>query len=296
MNVSIKNLEDNILIIVLATLCFFIAHPALSNEEASLLEVTPSISEYAMNTVKPILDAANENDLLSQLIKVSTILRNPETGINQNTISPATYMIYDKLDKIKLGFLATWTLTPQQKQIVKMRHAEFMEKNPADVFFAPSADELIRTRAAFGCSHYARAFIAVAKALGLINNPKDMRYVIACKADDYNKALQKNDHKMTINGHQFVLVKINGQWIAFNTSKSDWTLMPKGFSPDRLSHNENIPVNFKAYPDIIFLLRKIGKDYNDGCADNSLQSLMNIYRSGDAQDPGFKWNHFKMRN
>jgi hypothetical protein len=282
--------------IVLTVFYVFFPQAVLSKENAELLEVTPSISEYAMNTVKPILDTYDENDLLSQLIKVSTILNNPERGINQNTISPMTYMIYDKLDKIKLGFLATWRLTPKQKHIVKTWHTTFMQKNPADVFFAPSADELIKTKAAFGCSHYARTFIAVVKALGLINNPKDMRYVIACKADDYNKALHKNDNEMTINGHQFVLVRINEEWIAINTSKSNWSLMPKNFSPDLLSHDENIPIQFKEYPDITFLLRKIGKDYNDGCEDSSLQSLMNIYRSGDAQDPSFRWNHFKMHD
>ena len=42
------------------------------------------------------------------------------------------------------------------------------------IFFAPSADDIIKTKAAFGCSHYARSFIAVVKALGLIDNPENL--------------------------------------------------------------------------------------------------------------------------
>ena len=68
--------------------------------------------------------------------------------------------------------------------------------------------------------------------------------------------------------------------------------MPVGFSPDSLSPPQNIPIRFESYPDVTFLLRKIGKDYNDDCNDNSLAALMNISRSGDAQDSNFKWERF----
>ena len=83
-----------------------------------------------------------------------------------------------------------------------------MQKNPADVFFVPSADDIIKTKAAFGCSHYARSFIAVVKALHLVANPEDIRYTISSKSDNYNQALDKRDKELTINGHQFVIVKI----------------------------------------------------------------------------------------
>jgi len=242
--------------------------------------------------VKPILDSYKSKDKLSLLLKISDILIDAETGIHTNEIQPSTYMMYDKLDKVGLGFLITFTLTSEQKQILKAWHSKFMQKNPADLFFAPSADEIIRTRAAFGCTHYARSFIAVVKALGIIYDPGEMRYVVSSKSDDYNKALEKLDRKMTINGHQFVLVNIDSKWIAINTSKSEYIMMPEDFSPDNLNPPNNIPIHFKSYPDVTFLLRKIGKDYNDDCDDNSLSALMNISRSGDSQRSDFKWEKY----
>lgn len=272
--------------------CVFVSTTAFSSEDSSLIEVTPGIREYAVGTVKPVLDSCSQKDRLSLLLKVCDVLIDPKIGIHTNEIKPSTYIIYDKLDKIKLGFLITFSLSSEQKQILKARHSKFMRENPADVFFAPSADEIIRTKAAFGCSHYARSFIAVVKALGLVDDPEDLRYVISSKADDYNRALEKKDSKMTINGHQFVLVKIPSVWIAINTSKSEWTAMPEGFSPALIKPPHNIPVRFESYPEVTFLMRKIGKDYNDDCGDNSLAALMNISRSGDAHVSSFKWERF----
>jgi hypothetical protein len=167
-----------------------------------------------------------------------------------------------------------------------------MRSNPADVFFAPSADEIIKTKAAFGCSHYARSFIAVVKALDLVANPKDIRYAISSKSDNYNQALTKEDKEMTINGHQFVIVRIAGKWIALNTSKSEWTQLPGKFTPDSVVPPKNISVQFASYPEVTFLFRKIGKDFNDDCNDSSLIALMNIYRSGDADNQDFKWEEY----
>jgi hypothetical protein len=277
---------------MLVLLFVFSSRLAFSNDEISLIEVTPNIRNYAINTVKPVLDSDAGKDKLSLLLKISEILIAPGIGIHTNEIEPSTYIIYDKLEKIKLGFLITFKLSSEQKKILKAWHSKFMWNNPADVFFAPSADEIIKTKAAFGCSHYARTFIAVVKALDLVDKPEDLRYVVSSKADNYNQALEKMDSEMTINGHQFVIVKIDSNWIAINTSKSEWIAMPAGFSPDSLSPPQNIPIRFKSYPDVTFLLRKIGKDYNDDCNDNSLAALMNISRSGDSQDSNFKWKKF----
>ncbi|MGD9210014.1 MAG: hypothetical protein PVI90_04530 [Desulfobacteraceae bacterium] len=273
---------------------FFVisSSPAFSDDGVSSIKVTPDIRAYAISTVKPVLDSYAKKDKLSVLLKASKVLIDPEKGIHVNAIKPSNYIIYDILDKIKFGFLITFKLSPEQKKNIKFWHSKYMQKNPADVFFAPSADDIIKTRAAFGCSHYARSFMAVAKALNLIDNPKDLRYVVSSKADDYDRALEKNDKEMTINGHQFVIAKIDSRWIAINTSKSEWTAMPKGFSPDALNPPENVPIWFESYPEFIFLLRKIGKDYDDDCDDNSLNALMNISRSGNAQDSNFKWNKF----
>ena len=280
------------LFLIMILFSVFYSTPVFSEKNGSLIEVTPNVKEYAINTVKPFLDSYAKRDELSLLLKISDILIDSEKGIHTNKIEPGTYIIYDKLNKIKLGFLITFNLSSEQKKSLKIWHSKFMRKNPADVFFAPSADEIIKTKAAFGCSHYARSFIAVVKALGLVDNPEDLRYVISSKADNYNQALEKMDTEMPINGHQFVMVKIASKWIAINTSKGEWTAMPEGFSPDSLSTFQNIPIRFESYPDVTFLLRKIGKDYNDDCNDNSLAALMNISRSGDAQHSDFKWERF----
>jgi hypothetical protein len=278
--------------LILIPIFCLVSTPAYSKDARSLIEVTPIVKEYAFNVVKPILDSYSKKDRLSQLLKVSEIITDSELGIQTNAIKPSTFIIYDKLETLKLGFLYTFNLSPEQKQILKTWRSKFMFSNPADVFFVPSADDTIKTKAAFGCSHYARSFIAVVKALHMLANPEDIRYAISSKSDNYNQALAKRDKEMTINGHQFVIVKIAAKWIALNTSKSEWTQLHDGFTPDSVIPPKNIPVRFASYPEVIFLLRKVGKDFNDDCDDGSLIALMNIYRSGDAINPDFKWEEY----
>jgi hypothetical protein len=283
-----------LLILCLTLSCASQPPRPLAEKKISLIQVTPDVTEYAYSTVKPVIASHPEKDRLSLLLKVSEILNDPVTGIGKNKIAPDDFMIYDMLSKIKLDFLVTVKLSPEQKQILELWHSRYMGENPADVFFAPPAGEIIRTKAAFGCSHYARAFIAVVKALNIINEPEDMRYAISSKSDDYNQALEKSDKEMTINGHQFVIVRIDSRWIAINTSKSEYTVMPENFSPDDIQPPENIPVRFGAYPDVTFLLRKISRNFNEDCNDNSLSALMNISRSGDSQSSDFRWEKFIM--
>jgi len=214
-------------------------------------------------------------------LKVSEIITDPELGVQTNAIEPSKFIIYDKLEIFKLGILYTLNLSSEQKQLLKNWRLKFMQSNPANVFFAPTADDIIKTKAAFGCSHYARSFMAVVKALHLVSNPKDIRYAISSKSDTYNQALIDQDKEMTINGHQFVIVKISNKWIALNTSKSEWVQLSDGFTPESVAPPRNISIHFPAYPEVTFLFRKIGKDVNDDCGDNSLIALMNIYRSGD---------------
>lgn len=282
-------------LICLLLFCSCAASPpsALIGENGgSLLEVTPDVTEYVSYKVRPILAAYPQKDKLSSLLKVCETLIDPKTGIDVNRIEPGTYMLFDKLEKIKLGSFISFNLSPGQSSHLKDWRLKYMQNDPADLFFAPSAHEVIKSRAAFGCSHYARAFIAVVKSLGLIDHPKDLRYVVSCHSDDYNQALEKSDAKATINGHQFVMVRIDSKWIAINTSKCEWTAMPEGFSPDSVLPPGNVPVRFASYPEVTFLLRKIGKDYDDDCRDNSLTNLMNIYRSGTAKHADFKWEKF----
>lgn len=274
-------------------ICLSFASPAFPQSQEAMLDVTPSVVEYATKTVKPALDACEKRDVLSLLLKVSEVLHDPEKGISLNKIPPSDYFVYHFLDKVKLGFLLTWKFSSDQKMMLERWHDKYMQNHPADVFFAPSSDEIIKTRAAFGCTHHARAFIAVVKALGLVEKPEDLRYVVSSKADDYNRALEKNDADMTINGHQFVLARVGQRWVAINTSKSESSMMPEGFSPESCTPPRNIAVTFASYPaDVVFLLRKVGKDYNDDCGDDSLSHLMNISRSGDTENAAFQWVRF----
>lgn len=264
-----------------------------NDETKNRIEVTPVVKDYVSDVVKPVFDSYPETDKLSALINVSKILTDQNTGINGNSIEPSRYIYYSLLEKIKLGFLVSLRLSNEQKRNVEAWHEKYMKNDPGDVFFGPSAHEIIKYKAAFGCSHYARSFIAVVKALGLADKPEDLRYAVSCVSKNYNEALGNLDEKMTINGHQFVMAKIDSKWIAINTSKSEWTAMPDGFSPDSVTPPINIPVRFESYPNVIFLLRKIGKDYYDDCHDGTLAALMNISRSGDAQDSNFKWDKFE---
>lgn len=292
----IRNLISQLVTLILISLFCLIFTPAYSQDAGFLIGATPTVKAYAFNVVKPILDSYSKKDQLSQLLKVSEIITDSKLGVQTNAIEPSKFIIYDKLETLKLGFLYTFNLSSEQKQILKTWRSKFMRSNPADVFFAPSANDIIKTKAAFGCSHYARSFIAVVKALHLVANPEDIRYAISSKSDNYNQALAKQDKKLTINGHQFVIVKISGKWIALNTSKSEWTQLPDGFTPDSVVPPKNISVRFASYPEVTFLFRKIGKDFNDDCNDSSLTALMNIYRSGDESNPDFKWEEYSNKS
>ena len=69
--------------------------------------MTPAIEEYAFNVVKPVLESYHKKDTLSQLLKVSKIITDSELGVQTNAIEPSTFIIYDKLEKLKIGFLYT---------------------------------------------------------------------------------------------------------------------------------------------------------------------------------------------
>jgi len=283
-------------ILVLIPLFCFISSPAFSEGRESLIAVTPAIEAYALNVVKPVLESYSKKDTLSQLLKVSEIITDSKLGVHTNAMEPSKFIIYDKLEVLRLGFFYTLNLSSEQKQILKNWRSKFMQSNPADVFFGPSADDIIKTKAAFGCSHYARSFIAIVKALHLVNKSEDVRYAISSKSDTYNRALDERDKELTINGHQFVMVKIDSKWIAINTSKSDWVQMPDGFMPGSVIPPKNIPIRFASYPDVTFLFRKIGKDFNDDCGDRSWVALMNIYRSGDLENSDFLWDRYADMN
>ena len=268
---------------------------AFSQSREPLLAVTPNIDHYASMAIVPHLTDKRGQDTLAQLLLVSETLINLQDGVSVNKINPGRFMVYNVLSKVGLGMLSTIGLSPVQKQILRRWHKKYMYADPADVFFAPSADEIIGTRAAFGCTHYARAFIATVKALGLISRPEDVRYVISSRADDYNRSLKNRDFDATINGHQFVIVRIESEWIAINTSTARSTPLPAGFEPDAVAPPHNIPIRFPTRPHIVYVLRRTGTDWDDGCEDRSLSALMNISRSGNPDNSAFRWEAFAFK-
>lgn len=269
---------------------------AFCSQDESVLAVTQKVEEYSSTIALPRLNDKPTQDVLEQLLLVSKTLLDPHYGVAINKMDPSKFMVYNILSKAKLGFISTIGLSHLQKQTLRRWQRKYMQNDPADVFFAPSADEIIGTRAAFGCTHYARAFMAVVKALGLINRPEDLRYVISSKADDYNLALENQDVHETINGHQFVIVKIDDRWTAINTSKGASMTLPAGFDPDAIVPPHNTPIRFQAYPDVVFLFRKIGTNWDDDCGDDSLLALMNISRSGAPDDSNFLWETFEFKD
>ena len=283
------------LVVAICALCFScgksVVNNSLQNEDTTI--VTSEVEEYANSVVKPLISHIPKEDKLSMIRKVSEIILSKEHGVNANAVEPSKYIYYDIFDTLKLGFLVTVNLSSQQKQNIKNWHAKYMSDKAADVFFAPTASEIIKDRAAFGCTHYARVFISIIKALEIIDKPGDLRYAVSCVAKDYNKAYKKKDYEMIINGHQFVMVRIDSKWYAINTSKGEIIEMTKDFSPDKVSPPNNTPIQFPSYPEITFLFRKIGKDYSDNIQDNSLIKLMNIYRSGESNRQSFSWNEYE---
>ena len=282
-------------VVAICVLCFSCAksvvNNSLQNEDTTI--VTSEVEEYANSVVKPLISHIPKEEKLSMIQKVSEIILSKEHGVNANAVEPSKYIYYDIFDTLKLGFLVTVNLSSQQKQNIKNWHGKYMSDKAADVFFAPTASEIIKDRAAFGCTHYARVFISIINALEIIDNPGDLRYAVSCVAKDYNKAYKKQDYEMTINGHQFVMVRIDSKWYAINTSKGETIEMAKDFLPDKISPPNNTSIQFPSYPEITFLFRKIGKDNSDNIQDNSLIKLMNIYRSGESNRQSFSWNEYE---
>lgn len=264
----------------------------IAAQDEPVLAVTPAVKAYASTIVLPRLYDKRDQDRLAQLLLVSNTLIDGQVGVSINKMEPSKFMVYDMLCKVKLGVVSTVGLSSVQKQTLRRWHEKYMQDNPANVFFAPSAGEIISTRAAFGCSHYARAFMAVVKALKLVSTPEDIRYVVSSKADDYNSALEHHDTSATINGHQFVIVRIDARWTAINTSKGKSTLLPEDFDPDACGPPHNVPVSFESYPGVVFLIRRVGANWDDDCGDKSLSALMNISRSGSPDHSEFLWERF----
>lgn len=271
---------------------------AKANDDAnSLLGVTEAVNNYAQSVVKPRISQIPAKDRLRQYLAIINVLLDSKHGISSSGLKVPHFMGLAQKSGQQIidrdsGLLDD--LPENKREAVRILHNKYMVEHPAGIFFGPSAGDIIKYKSAFGCSHYARSFIAVVKALNLVNDPSDLRYVVSSKYDDYNKCVDlKGRGCPTINGHQFVFVNIESHWVALNTNKAnDYVVFPKGFTPDINLKRTNIPIVFKKIPGVLFVLRKIGQDYNDDCGDSSLRALINISRSGDPGSTELNWGRF----
>jgi hypothetical protein len=272
-----------------------------ANAVNSLLAVTDDVNQYAQSIVKSRISHIPAADRLLQYLEIIKIMLDPKHGISSSGLSVPDYMslAQDSGQQIVSPDSELLDdLSENKREVLVNLHNKYMLKHVTGIFFGPSASDIIKYRSAFGCTHYARAFIAIVKALNLIENPTELRYVISSKYDDYNKCVELGGIDCpTINGHQFVFVNIASHWVALNTNKkNDYVVFPKGFTPDINLKKTNIPIVFNKIPGRLFVLRKVGQDYNDDCGDSSLRALMNISRSGDPGSPELNWGKFFLQN
>lgn len=232
-----------------------------------LLAVTPEIERYAGDIGKTF---------------------GPEDGVEAKLAKVAEYMHGDE----GLAFEHLKGFRRVRGYLVMARH---LLGGVSGIFFAPRAGEIVKYRTAFGCSHYARAYIAILKALK-IPGLEDVRYVVSSSHTDYRSACPEKGapraEGLTINGHQFVAVKYGGKWWFINTSYKGLEKVPAG-DMDHLA--KDIAVAFPSYAKESgsghdkLLVRYIGADPDDGACDVSFAALMNISSSGDPASPICRW-------
>jgi hypothetical protein len=92
---------------------------------------------------------------------------------------------------------------------------------PQDIPFAVSGAEAVVYGISDGCTTAAKTFIVLAQAAGL----KETRYVATGNVPDYNLACpakgKPRKPDITINGHFFALVKVDGRWALVNCTYFD---------------------------------------------------------------------------
>ena len=271
-------------------------HDSDYNAAPDLLAVTETIYNYSNDVILKKING--EPDDLSKLLKIVSILLDKNAGISASNIAPDDFMKLSFISRqhaVEQDSVLLYILPGTNRETIRVLHNKYMINDPSNIFFGPGADDIIKYKFAFGCSHYARAFISIVKSLHIVQNPKNMRYTVSCNSIDYNNYLDSdNKNNFTINGHQFVILKIKNTWYAINTNRlNDYTVLPRNFSPDMDIYAKNYPITFKAIENKTFLLRKIAKDYNDNCNDNSFNKLMNIYISGSHLSNAAKWKKYE---
>ena len=102
--VLLRQIKHLLLFMLVLRMHLFPATFAFPEDHVSLVEVTPNIREYALSTVKPILDSYAENDRLSLLLKVSDILIDPDLVFTKILLNQANTFCMTNLKSLNLDF------------------------------------------------------------------------------------------------------------------------------------------------------------------------------------------------
>lgn len=270
----------------------------------SLLAVTPEVERYALDISSGFKEGATLESKLRHIIGYI----HGENGLNPRLFSPDKFFALHyalKGKKLKDIYSAKEIagfkdMSPAALEGYRELYNKYMVPDLKGIMFGPEAADLIKHRMAFGCTHYARAFIAVVRALRLVP-PSDIRYVVSSAHKDYGTACASAgavwDGKFTINGHQFVLIRYDGQWKLLNTSDKEFEIVP---APPALWDYalQNVTAEFPSYAERRemghnhLLVRYIGNDYADGVCDNSFGNLMRISVSGSSNDGKCAWKPY----
>jgi hypothetical protein len=156
-------------------------------------------------------------------------------------------------------------------------HNSYGIKGVPSVFFGPTAEDVVRLKIAFGCSHYARALKALILETGTLES-SDVRYVTALSSADENKLCHSKNQDYMANGHQFLSVRIKGVWYYLNASSENLELI-RQHSPFNKEEGEYVVFpSLSKWPDggkvIVTQIEQIDRPVCDG----SLDALRTIYR------------------
>lgn len=178
-----------------------------------------------------------------------------------------------------------------------------------DLPFAVRGAEAVTYGISDGCTTFTKTFIVLAQAAGI----RETRFVATGNVPDYNRACpsqnQPRQPKITINGHFFAMVKIEGKWALVNCTFYDpyseddagkyeifFTLDGQEVNPDMLKmrilkipsfQHEGTPPP----PNRLYVMG-VGRDSRDDLEIENYDALMNLSVSGDRNCPDCKFPRF----
>jgi len=241
----------------------------------------PSVKAYAAKLEEKILKKASVRERLGHLLKTIHTLDPIDNNKPDLQVQAAIAEKFgaDELPNSSLitGILKKFgSAAEANAEIYRQVHNLYGTKGMSFVFFGPSAEEVIRLRIAFGCSHYARALKALIIETGTLA-PVDVRYVAAVSTADKKKLCESKNQELMANGHQFLSVKIKGIWYYLNASSADLELI-RQLQPFGQERGEKVMFSsLSKWPDNGKVEVTQIEQFNKLICDDSLIALREIY-------------------